>query len=66
MEMLILTAARWGRPLGGDGSGSIGGISSQASARVDAAHTTSGKVGDEASHLRLDDGSDPRSPGRTR
>jgi hypothetical protein len=66
MEMLILTAARWGRPLGGDGSGSIGGVTSQASARAGAAQTTSGKAGDDASHSQLEDSSDPRSAGRTR
>ena len=49
-----------GTAAGADLDGGIGGVSSQASARGGAAHTTSGKAGDEASHLRLDDGSDPR------
>ena len=66
IKLLILTAARWGRSLDGDSSGSIGGVASQASARGDAAHMTSGKASDEASLLRLNDGSDPRNAGRTR
>ena len=69
MQVLGWKGRKVGTEAGADldgGIGGIGGVSSQASARGGAAHTTSGKAGDEASHLRLDDGSDPRSAGRTR
>ena len=66
MEMLILTAARRGRPKGWDLDGGIGGVTSQASARYDLAQTTSGKAGDEASHPRLADNGNPGDSGGTR
>jgi hypothetical protein len=55
-----------GTAAGADLDGGIGGVSSQAYARGGAAQTTSGKAGDEASHLRLNDDSDPRKACRMR
>ena len=50
-----------GAAAGAELDGGIDSVASQASARGGAAQTMSGKAGDEASHSRLDDGSDPRN-----
>jgi hypothetical protein len=66
VQVLGWKRCKVGTAAGANLDGGIGVVSSQASARGGAAQTTKSKAGDEASHLRLDDRSDPRSSGRKR